>query len=142
MVDTREQLPLDFSDRVVTERRALPAGDYSVAGAEARIAVERKALDDFVSSVIRDRPRFLRELDKLRSYQAACVVVEAGLPEILDGQYRSGVHPNAVLGAAIAIVVDYGIPVVFCGDRFAASRFTEAFLLRAYRKVTCECPNS
>lgn len=142
MVDTREQLPLTFSDRVVTERRALPAGDYSVAGAEARIAVERKGIDDFVSSVIRDRPRFLRELDKLRGYQAACVVVETGLPEILDHQYRSGVHPNAVLGAAIAIVVDYGIPVVFCGDRFAASRFTEGFLLRAYRKVTSECPNS
>lgn len=134
-----EQLPYSFSDRVVAVRFPLAAGDYSVEGLEQVLAVERKGLDDFVSSVIRDRPRFRRELEKLRDYRAACVVVEAGLANVFAHRYHSGAHPNAVVGAAISIIVDYGVPVFFCSDRQACCRFTEGFLLRAYRKVISEC---
>jgi DNA excision repair protein ERCC-4 len=139
VIDTREQLPYSFSDRVVAVRASLPAGDYSVEGLEGVLAVERKSLDDFVSSVIRERPRFRRELEKLRTYQAACVVVEAGLADIFAHRYHSGAHPNAVVGAALSIIVDYGVPVFFCSDRQACCRFTEGFLLRASRKVRSEC---
>jgi len=139
IIDTREQLPYSFSDRVVAVRGPLATGDYSVEGLEQTLAVERKSLDDFVSSVIRDRPRFRRELEKLRDYRAACVVVEASLGDIVAHRYHSGAHPNAVVGAAISIIVDYGVPVFFCSDRQACCRFTEGFLLRAYRKVISEC---
>ena len=139
IIDTREQLPYSFSDRVVAVRSPLAAGDYSVEGLEHLLAVERKSLDDFVSSVIRDRPRFRRELDKLRDYRAACVVVEASLADVFGHCYHSGAHPNSVVGAAISIIVDYGVPVFFCSDRQACCRFTEGFLLRAYRKVISEC---
>jgi len=139
IIDTREQLPYSFSDRVVAVRFPLAAGDYSVEGMEQALAVERKSLDDFVSSVIRDRPRFRRELEKLRDYRAACVVVEASLGDVFAHRYHSGAHPNAVVGAAISIIVDYGVPVFFCSDRQACCRFTEGFLLRAYRKVISEC---
>ena len=65
IVDTREQEPYSFDSRlVVVERRALPAGDYSVAGMEGVVAVERKTLDDFVSTVIHQRARFRRELQQ------------------------------------------------------------------------------
>ena len=139
VIDTREQLPYAFSDRVVAVRSPLAAGDYSVEGTEHLLAVERKTLDDFVSSVIRDRPRFRRELEKLRDYRAACVVVEASLADIFAHRYHSGAHPNSVVGAAISIIVDYGVSVFFCSDRQACCRFTEGFLLRAYRRVISEC---
>ena len=87
ITDSREQEPFSFDSRLVAvERRALPAGDYSVVGMEDMVAVERKTLDDFVSTVIHDRPRFRRELRKLAGYRAACVVVEAGLLEVLQGR--------------------------------------------------------
>jgi len=139
IIDTREQLPYAFSDRVVAVRSPLAAGDYSVEGAEHLLAVERKSLDDFVSSVIRDRPRFRREIERLQGYAFACVVVEASLADAFAHCYHSGAHPNAVVGAAISIIVDYGVPVFFCSDRQACCRFTEGFLLRAYRKVIPEC---
>ncbi len=139
IIDTREQLPYSFSDRVVAVRLPLAAGDYSVEGVEHLLAVERKTLDDFVSSVIRDRPRFRREIEKLRDYRLACVVVEADLGDVFGHCYHSGAHPNSVVGAAISIIVDYGVPVFFCSDRQACCRFTEGFLLRAYRKVVSEC---
>lgn len=132
VIDSREQLPYAFGSQQVV-RKALLAGDYSVESFEDRIAVERKTLEDFVHSVIRDRERFKRELAKLSEYPHACVVVEAGLPDVLLDRYPSGAHPHSVFGAAISICVDHGVPVFFCGDRQTARRFTEEFLLRAAR---------
>lgn len=136
VVDTREQEPYIFdSDKVSAVRKALPAGDYSLVGLEERVAVERKSLTDFVSTVIRGRKRFTKELRRLSEYDAACVVVEADLRDILGGRYRSGAHPNAVLGALLSIVVDFGVPVYFCSDRQAACRFVEEYLTRFHRRI-------
>jgi len=135
IADTREQEPFSFDSRLVMmERRALPAGDYSVAGMESVVAVERKTLDDFVSTAIHQRARFRRELSKLAGYRAACVVVEAGLLEVLQGRYRGGAHPNAVLGSALSITLDYRIPVFFCSSRQAACQFVQAYLLGAHAR--------
>jgi DNA excision repair protein ERCC-4 len=132
VVDTREQEPYGFNPRLVAQvRRALPAGDYSVAGLEETIAVERKTLEDFVNTVMRVRGRFYRELRRLHRYRRACVVVEANLSDVLAGRYRSDAHPNAIVGSSLAIMVDFGIPVYFCSNRQVACKFVEGFLLRA-----------
>ena len=47
------------------------------------MAVERKSLEDVVSTVIRSRKRFTRALRRLSEYDAACVVVEADLQDVL-----------------------------------------------------------
>ncbi len=136
VVDTREQEPYSFDpERAGVIRRALPAGDYSLEGFERSVAVERKTLEDFVHTVIRSRERFTRELRRLSVYEAACVVVEADLRDLLLGRYRSGAHPHSVWGALLAIIVDFGIPVFFCSDRQVACRFVEGFLQRYYRKA-------
>jgi ERCC4-type nuclease len=101
---------------------------------EGVVAVERKTLDDFVSTVIHSRARFRRELEKLAGYRAACVVVEAGLLEVLQGHYRGGAHPNAVLGSALSIILDHRIPVFFCSNRQAACQFVQAYLLGAHAR--------
>ncbi len=114
-------------------RKALPAGDYSLVGMEQRVAVERKSLQDFVQTVIRSRRRFQNELRRLQGYEHACVVVEGSLRDVLDGRYTGGAHPNSVLGAAVSICVDWGVPVFFCGDRQTARQFVEAYLDRSAR---------
>jgi DNA excision repair protein ERCC-4 len=137
VVDTREQAPYGFeSPKVTSVRRALRAGDYSVEGLETVVAVERKTLDDFVSTVIWSRDRFQRELDRLRTYAAACVVVEADLTDVLKGSYWSEARPASVLGAAIAIIVDSGVPIFFCSDRQAARLFVERYLLRCSKRFS------
>jgi len=135
LVDTRETEPYSFSpERAAIVRRALPAGDYSLEGMEQRVAVERKTLEDLVQTVIRERERFRRELKLLADYEAACVVVEAHLSDVLAGRYRSAAYPRSVLGAVISIILDHEVPVFFCGDRPCARQFTEAYLLRFHRK--------
>ena len=119
-------------------RRALPAGDYSVAGLEGVVAVERKTLDDFVSTVIHSRARFREELRKL-----------AGLPGGVRG--GRGGHPRCpactvtaatrtrtrCLGSALSIILDYRIPVFFCSSRQAACQFVQAYLLGRTCEVEC-----
>ena len=140
VVDTREQAEYSFSaERFVVERRALPAGDYSLAGLEREVAVERKTAEDFVHTVIRERDRFRKELLKLAGYTRSCVVVEAGMDDILAGAYHSGAHPSSVFGAALSIIVDYGVPVYFCANRQIACRFVEEFLLRYHRRSQSTC---
>lgn len=141
VTDTREQEPYSFS--IPTVRRALPAGDYSVEGLETRVAVERKSMADFVNTVIRSRQRFQRELIRLGTYNAACVVVECEFRHMVEGRYRADAHPNALLGTVASIILDFGIPVFFCSDRQCACRFTEAYLTRYATKVqSCERPQA
>lgn len=135
VVDTREQEPYGFdAGRVRVIRHALPAGDYSLEGMESTVAVERKSLADFVSTVIHSRARFYRELSRLGAYRAAAVVVEGNLMDVLSGHYRGGAHPNSLLGSIAAITVDFDVPVFFCSNRQAAARFVEAYLSRIHMR--------
>ena len=136
VIDTREQMPYRFDPTYVTVTlRALPAGDYSLEGHETSVAVERKSLPDFVGSVIQNRDRFERELARLSSYEAACVLVEADLRDVTEGRYRSHAHTNSVMGSAIALYVDYGVPFIFCSTREIAARFTAGYLRRIHRNT-------
>lgn len=135
VVDTREQLPYEFSDvpAIIVSRYALPAGDYSLAGRENEVAVERKSLNDFVHTIIHERDRFRRELEKLQGYIRACVVVEGSWDAICKQLYTSQAHPNSIIGSAMAIIIDYGIPIYFFNGREAARDFTGLFLMRYER---------
>ena len=136
VVDTREQEPYAFDpSRVTVVRRALPVGDYSIAGYEGTVAAERKSLEDYVATVVGARARFARELRALREFDLGCVVVEGTLEDVLAHRYRSGAHPRAVFGATLSIVVDHGVPVYFCGDRQLACRFVEGLLCRYHQRM-------
>ena len=116
IVDTREQLPYAFdSERVVVFRKTLPAGDYSLVGLEDIVAVERKTLDDLVGSLTLHRDRFMREIELLGGYEAACVVVEADLTDIVQHRYRSKARPMSIIGSIVSHRDDWIIPD--CGEK-------------------------
>jgi DNA excision repair protein ERCC-4 len=134
VIDTREQLPYSFpQEQFRTVIRTLQQGDYSLEGFEDRISIERKSLDDFVSSVILDR--FWNELERLRSYERALIVVEAGRPDVTARKYKSNVDPRAIFGAEAAIFADYGIAVHWSGDRPHSVDFVRRFFLRYWKNV-------
>ena len=112
-----------------TERAALPAGDYSLAGFADKIAVERKSLNDLIGCLMgKDRDRFERELARAGSFERFAVVVEAALHDVSAGRYRSEMKPHAVLQSVTAFYVRYGIPFLFCGDRAGAEYITFSVL--------------
>lgn len=134
IVDTREKRPWVFSPIVTTRRAKLESGDYSIEGFEDRVAVERKTKDDFVSSICSGRSRFNRELRRLQAFEFAAVIVEAELPDLLSGNYTSGMSARAVLATTAAITVERGIPVFFASHRAAAAILAEAFFARFITK--------
>lgn len=121
--DTREQspfsftgIPCDASQSVtrngVKHRRpliiptidqCLQSGDYSIQGYENRIAIERKSLSDFFSTLGQDRERFERELVRLNQLEFAAVVVEAEWKTILNKPPKqSKLRPKTVYRSVLA----------------------------------------
>lgn len=133
VIDTREQAPWHFSPACSVFRDALRAGDYSLVGLEGRVAIERKSLDDYVATVIREYPRFRAELRLLADYEHRAVVVEASIEDVLRQRYSVLAAPNAVLGRSAEICVDWGVPVYFCDTRAYAAAFAERYLTRVWR---------
>lgn len=129
LIDTREQLPYRFpacSIRFCT----LPTGDYSVAGLESHVAVERKSLEDLVQSCGRGRKRFDRELDRLRSYRVRGLVIEGSWQDIEEGEWR-GKMTSRQVGSSLISFVARGIPVIMAGDRRRGEHLTYSLLRRA-----------
>ena len=112
IIDTREQTPLVFKN-LPSQRGSLQTGDYSFLGAEELFSVERKSIQDLVSSVTVERERFERELHRLRGYRFARLLVVGTEGEINGHRYRSNAAPKAILHSLWAFEARYNIPVVF-----------------------------
>lgn len=109
LIDTREQTPFRFdgiTDRhqrqrrviVETRRTTLPTGDYSLAGFENLVSIERKSATDFFACVGRERDRFERELERLNRFPCAHVVIEADFREMATNPPKhSKLKPRAAV---------------------------------------------
>lgn len=137
VVDSREQQPLRFAGLAAEQRGTLKSGDYSLLGHEDRIAVERKSLPDLVGSLSAGRERLWREMERLSSLAAAALVVESPLRAVYEWRYRSKMHPSAVIGSCNAIMLDFGIPVIWAGDCGTAARWVVSFLRLAAKRPIC-----
>lgn len=139
VVDTSEQTPWTFEGQgFELVRSKLDAGDYSVEDLERRVSIERKSLDDWIRTVLRERRRFYRELERLRAYEFRCVIVEAGVREIASGGYRSEVDPSSVLGFVAEVSVAQSVPVYLAGSRPEAQVLAGHLLRTAGRKLSAE----
>ena len=137
ITDSREQLPYNFQGYDVQVVRAgLPAGDYSLPGAESLAAIERKSLDDLIGCLLaKQRDRFERELARLRPYHVAAVVVESTWEDIARGRYTSNMHPQAALQSTLALQVRYSIPFMMCGSREGGQYVTHGLLAKYHREI-------
>lgn len=130
--DTREQLPLDLSP-MKTIRDGLDTGDYSIAGLENVITVERKSLPDLLQCVGQERERFDREMHRILAFPHKMLIVEATWADIRAGGWRQKVHPNAVAGSLLGWM-SRGIPTFFAPDRASAAGIVRHFLFLSARR--------
>lgn len=129
ITDTREQTPYTFNRYPVDViPGTLTAGDYSVPGFTDEVAIERKELSDLIGCLTHDRDRFKRELERLRGYQSAALLIEAPYSAIKAGMYRSRMNPDAAIQSILSIMQKYRMPVFFAADRNAGESFVYDFL--------------
>lgn len=129
--DTREQEGHGywFAPTVPMVVAKLDSGDYAPFGYENRCAIERKTLGDYIQSITWEHARFRRELDRLKTYDYAAVVVEASHNDVTEHRYRSKVAPHWVFATTATLSIRY-CPIFFCGDRKHAASFTLMLLER------------
>lgn len=108
----------------------LPLGDYSVAGLEEHIAVERKSLQDLLGSLTQGRERFEAELKKARTLHRFYVIVEAPWEALLvpDFGKLSQATPVSIWGTAMAWSTRYAT-FLFAGERRIAAKLCEGLLV-------------
>lgn len=115
VIDTREKRGYSFPDSV---RRKLEAGDYSLDGLESNVTIERKSIDDLVNTILRGKHRFANELRKLQLYDHAFIVIEGSIENMLSGDYKSQLKPEAFLGMVCTLQLQYHpVHIIFAGDR-------------------------
>ncbi|HVU88050.1 MAG TPA: ERCC4 domain-containing protein [Pirellulales bacterium] len=132
IVDTREQDPLDLAPLRVLPG-TLATGDYSVAGIEHLVAVERKSLADLLACVGRERERFDRECQRLLGYDTRAIVVEGEWADLERGDWPSRVTPAAAVGSLLGWVA-LGIPILMAGGHERAGRYVSRLLYIAARR--------
>lgn len=81
----------------------LDVGDYIVS---SRIGVERKQVDDFLTSLLQGK--LFMQMRKLRNaYSRPLLIVEG------EGLFtKRNINQNALFGSFVSIIVDFGIPII------------------------------
>jgi Fanconi anemia group M protein len=105
IVDNRERntaINEYLSSRAVVEFRTLNVGDYIVSD---RIAVERKTVGDFQSSILNGR--IFDQVQRLAEhYPRPIIIMEGDQKDFMLGR-------KVFVGAIVALYVDYNVSVIF-----------------------------
>ncbi len=126
VVDSHERYPYAFArQQATTRRQALAAGDYAVvADGQVIAAVERKTLEDLVSSLLAGKLTYA--LADLCSLPRAAVVVEDRYSRVFTFEHAPGAQIAEALAEAQARFPT--VPIVFCETRPLAQEWTYRWL--------------
>ena len=123
LIDYREKNSLVASELVnlnlKIEFKELKVGDYIVKNT----AIERKTVNDFISSI--KNKRLVNQLEELQQYKNKLLIIE-GLDEqelYTDSEERIGMHPNAVRGFLLSVLLKYRVPIIFTKNYEDTAKF-------------------
>ena len=94
--------------------------------------IERKmSLDELAMCLGKDRDRFEREFERATAAGARIVLLveNANWENLINGRYRSRLHPNAYLGSLVEWSARYDFQLVFCKEE-TSGRLIKEFLYR------------
>ena len=136
IIDTREQIPLEFNHPYITEiiREKLDVGDYGVRFEDRhqpKFVFERKGgLGDLFQTFGKGYPRFKRKL--LRASEAGITVfiaIEGTISKILKGYEHSTIQGISVFRHLLTLYFRHHVPFHFFKSREEMSIFmVETFL--------------
>ncbi|MBD3247588.1 hypothetical protein GF378_03140 [Candidatus Pacearchaeota archaeon] len=124
IVDYREKnclIPSELEKKgFEIEFKNLKVADYIVKG----VAIERKTISDFISSTI--NKRLLNQLEELQQYENRLLVIEGIDEQELysdKNPEKIGMHPNAIRGLILSILLNYNVPIVFTKNYLDTVKF-------------------
>jgi Fanconi anemia group M protein len=136
IVDYREKNSLIYSQLVdlgiETEIRELKVADYITND----VAIERKTVHDFISSML--NKRLINQLKSLQQYKNRLLIIE-GIDEqelYSNGIPDTGIHPNAIRGFLLSIILEYRTPIIFTKDSEDTAKFIFLLAKRQKRELS------
>jgi len=131
IVDHRERKSLvieELEDLGVTcEIKHLPLADYLIS---KDVAVERKTVSDFVSSMI--NKRLIRQLTDMKLHFKKPILLVEGVAE--EDIYHPSSHPrineNAIRGMLLSTALDLEVPIIFTDDAEDTAKYLQLLLKR------------
>lgn len=130
LMDYREKNSLVYSQLIElgidVEVRELKVADYIVNN----IAIERKTVSDFISSML--SKRLTNQLDSLQQYKNRLLIIEGIDEHELYAREvpDKGIHPNAIRGFLLSIILDHKTPIMFTRDAEDTARFISVLTKR------------
>ena len=138
LIDSREQTPLHIRAYPV-EVVGLPVGDYGIKGFSGwenpQFIIERKSLSNLIGSLTQGRERFLREVEKLKRFRFAAIVIEAQESDVLSGEYLSKATPQSIVQSLAAIQVRAGIHIIWAMNADGAVKTVESLARQFCRGI-------
>ena len=136
IVDYREKNSLVISEIIAlgleVEFKELKVADYLVGG----VAIERKTVNDFISSV--KNKRMVRQLEEMQQYENRLLIIE-GIDEqeiYTDSEDIVGMHPNAVRGFLLSILLKHKVPIIFSKDYADTAKFIGVLAKKKTKEVS------
>ena len=99
------------------EIRELKVADYIINN----VAVERKTVADFLSSMINHH--LLNQLEEIQQYEDRLLVIEGIEEQELYNEKEYGINPNAIRGFLLSIVLKFRTPIIFTKNSEDTAKF-------------------
>ena len=107
------------------EMQQLDVGDYVLS---SRIGVERKQVDDFLSSLLEGK--LFMQMRKLRDAYSRPVLIVEGEGLLT----KRNISHNAIFGSFVSIIVDFGIPIMMTGSAHETADFLRVMAKREQKE--------
>ena len=144
IIDTREQYPFSFEESEFCTKPIvikLDSGDYSIAGYEDKLFIERKA-NVAELAVNFTQKRWKNELERVKDYRWKFLVCEFNYEHVLVFPQGSTipehrrkylkVSPAFILACISNLQVQHGINVVMASNKFLANSVCLDIMKRVY----------
>ena len=100
------------------EMQHLPVADFLVNG----VAIERKTVSDFLSSMI--NKRLSRQLEEIKQYPKSLLIIEGiDEQELYNDCNPEGINANAIRGFLLSILLGFQVPIIFTKDYADTAKF-------------------
>ncbi len=116
--DCRESKILEYliSHNAIILPKKLEVADFILSD---DVAVERKEVEDFTSSLI-DQRLFTQASELKRNFEKPLFIIEGDLSKIF---FSRNIHPDALRSAMISLTIDYQIPFLFASNKEETAKY-------------------
>ena len=134
VVDYREKNSLVISELISfgieIEFKELKVADYIAKN----VAIERKTVSDFLSSMINHR--LLNQLEGLQQYENKLLIIEGIEEHELYNDNSEGINANAIRGFLLSITLRHKVPIIFTKNAEDTARYISILLNKKEKEIS------